>query len=172
MPSDSQQDAPQRYAPPKAQVADVRADGGLELAGRGARFVAVLIDFIVLMAAFWVVSLVTPWNIFKPDPDPGFRQEVLAALGSLVVFLVIQAWPLIRRGQTVGKIVMGLRIVRRDGSTASPLHVLVLRYLLPYLLAPFTVLVMIYSLVDALFIFRADRRCVHDLIADTIVVKI
>ncbi len=32
-------------------------------------------------------------------------------------------------------------------------------------------LIPFYSLVDALFIFRSDRRCIHDLIAGTVVVK-
>ncbi|HIM18116.1 MAG TPA: RDD family protein, partial [Dehalococcoidia bacterium] len=29
----------------------------------------------------------------------------------------------------------------------------------------------VYSVVDALFIVRSDRRCIHDLIAGTVVVK-
>jgi uncharacterized RDD family membrane protein YckC len=30
----------------------------------------------------------------------------------------------------------------------------------------------LFSLVNVCFIFRDDRRCIHDLIADTIVVKV
>jgi len=29
----------------------------------------------------------------------------------------------------------------------------------------------LYSVVDALFIFRNDRRCIHDLVAGTVVVN-
>jgi uncharacterized RDD family membrane protein YckC len=161
----------QRYAPPSAEVADVLAAGEVRLAGRGVRFAAVVIDVIVLFAVFWLVSKLTPWNIFDPDPDPALGKRLLLALGSMLVFLLVQAWPLLTRAQTVGKVALGLRIVRPDGSRASPGRVLGLRYLAPYVLAPFTIVAAIYGVIDALMIFKADRRCLHDLIADTVVVK-
>jgi len=161
----------QRYAPPSAEVADVTTSGESVLAGRGARLGAVIIDFLALMVVFFVISLITPLNIFKPDVDPTFGKLVLLTLVSMAVFLVVQGWPLLQRSQTIGKMALGLRIVRPDGSAASPGRVLGLRYLLPYLLTPFTVVMTVYALVDCLMIFRANRRCLHDLIADTIVVK-
>jgi uncharacterized RDD family membrane protein YckC len=161
----------QRYAPPTAEVADVAASGEAPLAGRGVRFAAVVIDVLALFFVFWLVSLVTPWNVFKPDLAASLGQRMLMALGSVAVFLLVQAWPLATRSQTVGKIALGLRIVRPDRTPASAARVIGLRYLLPYVLTPFTTLAAVYGIVDALMIFRANRRCLHDLIADTVVVK-
>jgi uncharacterized RDD family membrane protein YckC len=125
----------------------------------------------VLFFVFWLVSLVTPWNIFKPDLAASLSRRALMALGSMLVFVLVQSWPLATRGQTVGKMALGLRIVRPDGTPASAGRVIGLRYVLPYVLTPFTMLAAVYGIVDALMIFRANRRCLHDLIADTIVVK-
>jgi uncharacterized RDD family membrane protein YckC len=51
-------------------------------------------------------------------------------------------------------------------------RLLALRYGVGYLVAALNIFVlMAYSLIDSLMIFRGDRRCLHDLIADTIVVK-
>jgi uncharacterized RDD family membrane protein YckC len=89
----------------------------------------------------------------------------------VAAFLAINGWLLATRGQTIGKMLLGLRIVRSDGSAASAGKVIGLRYGLCWLLAFIPLVGGLFGLIDALMIFRADRRCLHDLIADTIVVK-
>jgi uncharacterized RDD family membrane protein YckC len=165
--------ASQRYAPPSAEVADVSASGQAQLAGRGTRFGAVIIDTIILMGLFWVIGKVTPLNVFAPEmaaADIGTKLAVQAA--SLALFTALHGYLLVKRGQTIGKMFLGIRIVRPDGSAASLGRILGLRYGVGYLISVlhFSVL-MIYSLVDCLIIFRANRRCLHDLIADTIVIR-
>lgn len=162
------------FAPPSARVADVAAQGGtLELAGRGARLGAYFIDMIVLMLtaglAAGVFGFLGAARISLPE-----QSGVLMVLWSLLViflFLLINGYYLVRRGQSLGKMAIGIRIVRSDGSPVDAKRVLGLRYALNWLLVSVPFIGGIYSLVDTLCIFRESRRCLHDDIADTIVVK-
>jgi uncharacterized RDD family membrane protein YckC len=60
--------------------------------------------------------------------------------------------------------------VRSDGSPASFGRIVGLRYLPTSLITLIPVVGMFYALLDCLLIFRRSRRCLHDNIADTIVV--
>jgi uncharacterized RDD family membrane protein YckC len=163
----------QRYAPPSAEVADVAASGEPRLAGRGARLGGAIIDGVILLGLWWLVGLVTPWNIFSPQmAEAGMVALLGMQLLGLLLFALVNGYLLMTRGQTVGKMLLGMRIVRPDGSAATPARVIGLRYAVGWLLSAVPVVGMVYALIDCLMIFRADRRCLHDLIADTIVVKI
>jgi uncharacterized RDD family membrane protein YckC len=161
-----------RFAPPAAHVEDV-AQGPDVLAGRGTRLGAALIDVVIAVLAFGVLALISPINIFKP-PATGSAGLWMLALQNLIVgfilFLVVHGYLLATRGQTVGKALLKIRIVRSDGSPASFARIVGLRYLPTSVLATIPVVGGLYGLVDALLIFRASRRCLHDNIADTIVV--
>jgi uncharacterized RDD family membrane protein YckC len=162
----------QRYAPPTAEVADVSASGAASLAGRGARLGGAIIDGVILLGLWWVVGLVTPWNIFSPKvAEAGFMALIGLQLLGLLLFAIVNGYLLMSRGQTIGKLLLGMRIVRPDGSAATPVRLIGLRYGVGWLLSALPMVGMVYALVDCLMIFRADRRCLHDLIADTIVVK-
>ncbi len=164
--------AAQRYAPPTAEVADVSASGEAQLAGRGARLGGAIIDGVILLGLWWLVGLLTPWNIFSPTvAEAGFLALIGMQLLGLLLFAIVNGYLLMTRGQTIGKLLLGMRIVRPDGSAASPVRLIGLRYGVGWLLSALPVVGMVYALVDCLFIFRADRRCLHDLIAGTIVVK-
>jgi uncharacterized RDD family membrane protein YckC len=164
-----------RYAPPQTQVEDIppMAADGVQLAGRGARLGAVLIDAGLFMAVFGVTAVVTPWNVFR-EPEPGQLAATLAAnaVGGLLLFLLFNGYLLARHGQTVGKRLLGLRIVRPGGERASFARLFGARFLVGWVAASIPGIGALYSLVDGLLIFRESRRCLHDNIADTIVVKI
>jgi uncharacterized RDD family membrane protein YckC len=161
----------QRYAPPTAAVADV-SDGSAALAGRGTRLAAAVIDGSILLALLWLAGKATPWNIFDESmADAGFLELIGVQLMSIALFMLVNGWLLATRGQTVGKRVLGLRIVRSDGSQADALRLIGVRYALCWLVAAIPFVGNIFSLVDALAIFRESRQCLHDTIADTIVIK-
>ena len=172
-----------RFAPPAAHVDDIAVDGQGMLAGRGARLLAVIIDGLLGMGVLWIVSLVTPFHLFAVDfSSGGFRAgtvptvqpaKILESLVvGLVVFLVLHGYLLHTRGQTIGKLAMNIRIVRSNGARASLVRLAGLRYFVNNLVVLIPMgLGGVYFLIDALLIFRAPRRCVHDYIADTIVVK-
>lgn len=156
------------YAPPLAEVKDA-PQTGQELAGRGMRFLAALVDGLLQFAAFWVVSLVLPWSMFNVNPSVG---QLLGTVGlGLVVFLLVQGYLLVQRGQTVAKMLFGLRIVRRDGSPVGAARILGLRYGINFVITVVPFIGMLYVLIDCLLIFRASRQCLHDQIADTLVVR-
>jgi uncharacterized RDD family membrane protein YckC len=91
---------------------------------------------------------------------------ILVATTVVGLYSLVLLW---RKGQTIGKRAMGIRIVKLDGSDAGFIRAVVLRLFIPGLLSVFTG--GIFFVVDCCFIFREDRRCVHDLIAGTKVLR-
>ena len=67
----------------------------------------------------------------------------------------------------MAKRMLEIRVVRSDGSQASLGRIFWLRNVVNCLLG----IIPLYSIIDLLFIFGERRQCIHDLIADTIVVK-
>jgi uncharacterized RDD family membrane protein YckC len=169
--SNSMQD--DRYAPPRAHVEDVTAAGNaIELAGRGRRLGASLIDLAIAFVVIVVLSRLTPWNPWSGAENRAVwgTDFVNTAVG-FVIFAAVHGVLLARRGQTVGKMLLGMRITRTDGSAASLGRLLGLRYGVGYAILALPAFGQIYSVFDALLIFQTSRRCLHDQIADTIVVK-
>jgi len=168
--------ADQRFAPPQAHVEDF-ASGVQELAGRSTRLLAALVDGLIAAAVVWALFM-------APGIGPVLMAREAAAQGSIwnwnlltqfvgvLVFLALQGWPLLTRGQTLGKMLFKLRIVRSDGSKPDAWRLLGLRYGVGMLLNGSAGVAMIWSLIDSLLIFRASRKCLHDSIADTQVIKL
>jgi uncharacterized RDD family membrane protein YckC len=149
-------------------------DGGL--ADRGARLLAAIVDGLILMAItlplMWVggyIELVMESSL-RGAAVPFTTTLMWSAVG-FVTFMLVQGMPLAKTGQTLGKKLLGIRIVHLDGSQPTLVTLLVKRYLPVQVtnLVPFVG--GLIGLVNVLLIFRADRRCGHDLIAGTQVVK-
>ncbi|MEK7234926.1 MAG: RDD family protein [Elusimicrobiota bacterium] len=129
----------------------------MELATRMQRLLANIAD-----AAVIGVPLVI--GVLPVVPHP----VRLLALVVAPILIVVQMIMLTKQGQTFGKRIVDIRIVMKDTLENGGFVVnLVKRVFLNALLS----IVPFYALVDILFIFRADRRCLHDMIADTIVVQ-
>ena len=75
-------------------------------------------------------------------------------------------------GQTLGKKAVGIRVLRSDTSHCELWRIVLLRFLPLALLGAIPKIGVGISLIDALMIFGSERRCLHDLIADTIVVEV
>jgi uncharacterized RDD family membrane protein YckC len=163
-----------RFAPPQAHVADLATDE-IVLAERGTRLLAAIVDGLIVGGAVWAVGQIPAVGaIFKDSVEAGSMTSFnpLSMLLGFGLFLIIQAWPLLTRGQTVGKILFKLRIVRSDGSKPEAWRLLGLRYGIGFLMNLNVISSMIYGLLDCLLIFRASRKCLHDSIADTQVIKL
>lgn len=93
------------------------------------------------------------------------------ALLSFLGFVLVHSYFLNRNGQTVGKKIVGIRIVAVDGKAVGMGTLLGRRYLPISLVAAIPAVGPVLSVLETLFIFRSDRRCVHDLIAGTQVVN-
>lgn len=168
------------YAPPKAPVADIDpAAAGLVLAGRGMRLLAVIIDSIIMGCFVYLPLLVSgavgaAAQVAVETQDPGqFYTTLFFGIGGVLSLIGLIVWGVItfvlvqRNGQTIAKKMLGIKVVRSDGSKASVGRIFWLRNVVNALLG----IIPPYGLIDALFIFNDRRQCLHDKIADTIVVN-
>lgn len=154
------------YAAPQAAVEDHVE--GFELAGRGERLAAAIIDGLCIGGLGIVAALVVP--AMKDRPNAANIAMIVAGVAVLVV-VVINLYLLYTSAATIGKRAMKIRIARTDGSQPSLSRLIFLRGLPVWLVSAIPYLGNVASLVDVLFIFGEERRCVHDRIADTIVIK-
>lgn len=173
---------PNPYAPPQAAVADVAATGGLEKADRLIRLVAAILDGII--AGILIYGPLFATGSFGALVAAAARQQldaaaVMGAMAAGGTFMLVGAlaWAVItyilvqRNGQTIAKKLLGIKVVRVDGSKASVGRIFWLRNVVNTLITMVPVAGLIYGLLDSLWIFGEERRCLHDKIADTIVVK-
>lgn len=150
--------------PEPARTLEVRRPAAA-LPGRWSRFEAWLVD-----KGLEIASLI-----------PGFVAAVAAGgEADLVRFVAVaapfylglwayQAWLRATRGQTIGKRTRKLRIVSyEDGSNPGFWRAVFLRDLVPGFIN--FVVGMLFAPIDIGFILGRERRCVHDYMAETIVV--
>jgi uncharacterized RDD family membrane protein YckC len=125
--------------------------GSYELATIGSRFVAILIDGIIL-------GIITGALV-------GFGREAGGGI-SFVVGLLYYWYCLSRReGQTLGKSVMNIRVVKADGSPLSDSDA-VLRYIGYYINS------LVFGLGWIWALFDSNQQGWHDKIVQTYVVKV
>jgi uncharacterized RDD family membrane protein YckC len=173
------------YAPPQAVVEDVvDPAAGRHLADRSTRLGATILDglmfglmvYLPVFSGFAFAGLAAGTaaqsrGAAAPSaPDISWVGPGIGLALGLVGFGV-WLWFTIKylraNGQSIGKRATRIKVVRRDGSPVSVSRVILLRNVLNGLLG----MIPFYGLIDVLFIFGDARRCVHDHIADTIVIK-
>ncbi len=154
------------------------------LAGRGERLLAQILDNVIFFAVALPGIIMVALAAVRAGFRPGMNLENLATMAGVgagiltigfaaLLLGVVQIWMLVTRGQTLGKRIMDVRIVRLDDeSNPGFVHVFLLRAVLIGLLGAIPMIGWIITLADILSIFRADRRCLHDLIAGTKVIKV
>lgn len=129
-------------------------------ASRGRRLGAATIDFIVTggvaFVAIWPTGIFEHHEAYRLVP---FLVRLFALLAG--AYVLVNGWFLYKSGQTVGKKLLGVRIVRSsDGKPLSFGALLIRAY---SVLAAMTIPPVIpLVLIDFLFIFGAQRRCLHD----------
>ena len=164
------------FDPPSAILGDAAAPpDAWELAGRGARLGANLLDSLLLLVLV-ALCLGFAWYVlglrFPVLPRSGLRlvyagQSLLAAL----LYLAVNGPLLVRNGQTVGKRLCRIRIAKPDGSVPSLLDSFVKRHLVFALARLVPYVGFLLAMADVLLIFRDSRKCLHDDLAGTVVVK-
>jgi len=180
----TQVDQPNRYAPPQARVMDAAGDEE-HLANRGTRLAASIVDSLMILLMVQVPlmfgvglqglaeigassSPIAVYAIF----GRGFTGAAgFVALIGLIVVAASNAYFVKKNGQSVGKKLFGIKVIRTDGSTASLSRIFWLRNVVNFVFGWIPVVGRLYGIIDALVIFSEPRRCIHDRIADTIVVK-
>ncbi len=134
-------------------------------ATRGDRFISALIDGLIGMVASIPIFMYVD---FDKLADPSFVLG-LSLLGyGLVISFILHGYLLYHYGQTIGKNFMSIRIENLD-NTKAELSTIYLKRILPMQvisIVPFGGQI-IAGLVNPLFIFGKEKRCVHDYIAKT-----
>ena len=164
------------YAPPQAFVEDVVDPfAGIQLADRGTRFGAALLDGLIFG---FMVYLPFMFSVFLNGPasaapgqsglfgSPGWIGLTVTGIG-FIVWMFFTVKFLGENGQSIGKKACKIKLLRTDGSEVSISRVVIGRNVINGILG----IIPLYGLIDVLFIFGNARRCVHDYIADTIVIK-
>ncbi|GGY26155.1 RDD family protein [Rhodanobacter panaciterrae] len=167
------------YAAPAAVVDDVAAWDAYDLenrkAGRGKRLGAALLDGLVNL--IWLLPII--WGVTMAlDVRRGLKPAapmvgvVLLGLILLIGIFVVNCIMIHRSGQTIGKRALDIAIVRTDGNRVGLGRYIFLRVVPITLIGMIPVVGKLCTLADVLLIFGKERRCVHDLLADTIVVDV
>lgn len=132
-------------------------------AGLVSRLAALVIDITVVCLAAAAVRLLPPlaWEQIFQRPAPTWLTASSAALAALLPWLYFTAsWWLAT--QTVGDLVIGIRVLRPDGGKLSLPHAAI-RAAVGLLLAPLWMVGLV------LVLFDGRRRALHDQVLRTVV---
>ncbi|RTZ13507.1 RDD family protein [Vibrio aquaticus] len=152
---------------------EVSVGSNVELASRWSRFWAVFIDGLIGMAYTVPVLWYTDFGDRIMSSGVWFPLEsFLLMIYGWAMYLLFHGYLLHTKGQTIGKNVFDIAIVDTSGDYIGLPQLFTKRFL-PIAIAAFIPLVGNYvALIDGLFIFRKDKRCIHDLIAGTKVIAL
>lgn len=153
-------------------------------ATRLSRLLAQILDFLILYIPMSVAAnlLGVTADMIQGIEEFFATEEIPAQLVTssyqiilihVVLYLLINSYFLWYQGQTLGKKIMKIAIVDSSQRVPSFTKLVALRYL-PFKFfsaAPVPALSIVWIL-NFLFIFRQDQRCLHDLLAGTYVIDV
>lgn len=148
------------------------------LASRGVRLGAFVLDQLIVGFSAAVVVFVLGMDeelmrVMAGEELPSGSLLVRIFIVQVGVHLALNGYLLGSRGQTIGKMLVGIRIVEAKGGALVPLPKLYgVRELLPKAIFALPNVGPLMMLADALFIFGDARRCVHDYLCDTVVEEV
>ena len=164
------------YAPPQATVLDIAdPQASSSPADRGTRLGAAILDGIIfgVMVYLPVVMAAFMGGIAAGTAGDGgsLGAILIGSLGVALIGFAVWCWLTIKfvkqNGQSIAKRLLAIKVVRTDGSPITLGRIFWMRNVVNGVIS----LIPFYGLIDLLFIFSESRQCVHDKIADTIVVK-
>ena len=142
------------------------------LASRLSRLGAAIIDALIGCAIGFPIMFATGFFQRAMQQKTSLVETLLMTVIGIAIYLVVHGYLLASRGQTIGKVVAGARIVDYNSGEILPLARLIGLRLIPVTIISSIPLVGgLLALIDTLFIFGSEQRCVHDLIAGTKVVQ-
>ena len=157
------------YSPP---AADLDLPQGNHLASRWARLGGSLVDGVISVIILGPVMFYTGFWERAMSDNLSISDTILYGLLGLAIYLVLNGYLLSKHGQTIGKLLLGTRIVSVDTNEILPLwKAFCLRYLPLAVSANLPIVGPFIVMIDSLFVFRKNKRCLHDLIAGTKVVR-
>ena len=164
------------YAPPQASVRDIAEPHAKTVPAEASqRLLAAIVDTLIFSVMVYLpmglgVAVAAALSSGSDNADSGGLLVVLMVV-PLILGLAVWLWMTIKQiratGQSLGKKYCKIKVVRSDGSPITLSRLIWLRNVVNGLIS----IVPLYGLIDVLFIFGASRTCLHDKLADTIVIK-
>ncbi|GGA03456.1 putative membrane protein YteJ [Paenibacillus marchantiophytorum] len=136
---------------------EIRTNTELQYAGFWIRFVAVLLDGIAIQAVFVLLSFIVNISPFKPNLGMSVLQYAISWSYSVILTVLL--------GQTLGKMIMGIRVIRKDGLPNTWGSIL-LREIIGKIVS--TIILCIGYIMAGI---DSEKRGLHDRMAGTRVVK-
>ena len=131
-------------------------------AGAVSRLVGYAIDIGIVAGSFAIGASIVEWlvsTVFPVELDLG-DTPIAAGIALGVWTFVYFTYALATTGRTIGKALVGTRVVRSDGSDLRAGRAALRVLIMPLSFALFGIGLL-------LILLRKDRRALHDLIADT-----
>lgn len=134
------------------------------LASRIDKIVAYIIDSIIISILLSVISYwIFDFNIYNET-----KWENAPFLGLFTIYFVLTQ--LFYNGKSIGKLMMNIKVVKENESKAGFKDYIVREFvfasLLPFLTLGF------FGFIDIMVsLFREDKKCLHDILSKTIVIK-
>ncbi len=162
------------YQAPTANLATPDQQA-VQLADRSQRLMAVFVDGIIgSIVSLGILFAIT--KLFSIEYTDFFSfistENPFTFIFFLVVNFLLNIHWLKKDGQTIGKKLAKIKVVDLNNNILSLKSYFFKRHLPTTLFNIVPVIGGLLSLIDALFIFRKERRCIHDWIAGTKVIKV
>ncbi len=142
------------------------------LASRWRRLGGALIDGVVMVVIITPIMLISG-VLQQTATGQAMSLGQQAAFGALGfgIFLAVNGYFLFKKGQTIGKMALKMRIVDLNENLPAFGKLIVMRYLVFGLIGQIPLIGGLAGLVNVCFIFGKDRRCLHDYLAGTRVIN-
>ena len=152
---------------------DVSINKEKYLASRSIRLGALLIDALIVgVPATLLYTLANIYLNWQLSPAEAFAVgDITGTITIFGTYGLLNGYFLVKRGQTLGKMLLRIRIVDVESmEIVSFWRVFVLRWLVWVIIGLIPIL-SLAALINPFFIFKKQRRCLHDYLAGTIVIK-
>jgi uncharacterized RDD family membrane protein YckC len=148
----------------RTHTSEVQENFEMNLASRWARLGAALLDGIFLAA------LIVPTSYFmgvydgvrEPGYSPPMKTQILALTANIALFLILNGACIYNKGQTLGKLLLKIKVVSLDGKQLPGNKYVFIRYL-PISIAGLIPVVGTWIVfIGIILIFRKEKNCLHD----------
>lgn len=160
------------YGAPEADLLPAESAAEAPLAGRGARLGAAILDGILM--SVMVVPVLFFFGVYDAafnGQAPSWTLNLIGLPVGFIAWMLVNGYFLHQSGQTLGKKALGIRMVDLAGEKPGLARLAGLRFLLMQVFYSVPVAGGLVALLDCLMIFGKEKRCLHDRIAGTRVVK-
>lgn len=141
----------------------------VELAGPGRRLLARIVDMVIYFVFLIIVGIAAGGTGDDSTEVP------LSPLLFIAVSLIYEVWMVAARGQTLGKMAVGIKVIRVDNGGPPGLNTSVSRWVLPGIFGAIGAFVQVFGLVSLLIylslLWGNNRQGWHDMLAKTLVAK-